>query len=371
MNDSTAQTLTVALGERSYPVRIGADLLPCAGTEIASVAGSRRLVIITDETVAPLHLGPLMTSLDAAGHRQLGAPITLPPGEATKSMAALEDLLETLLARGIDRKTMLLALGGGVIGDLVGFAAAVALRGIDFIQVPTTLLSQVDSSVGGKTGINSAWGKNLIGAFHQPRLVVADTKALDTLPPRQMRAGYAEIVKYGLIDRPAFFDWLEANGASLLDGDHEARAYAVAQSCAAKAAIVAADEREAGQRALLNLGHTFAHALELASGYGDRLLHGEAVAIGMAMAFDLSVKLGLCPPNDAHRVRRHLSSAGLPVVPPAGVDPDLMVDYMRKDKKAEGGALTLVLAHGVGKAFVARDVDASEIRGVWQQASAA
>jgi 3-dehydroquinate synthase len=278
--------------------------------------------------------------------------------------------MNELLDQRPDRKTTLVALGGGVVGDLTGFAAAVLLRGVDFIQVPTTLLAQVDSSVGGKTGINTRHGKNLVGAFYQPRLVLADTDVLDTLPRRELLAGYAEVAKYGLIDDPDFFAWCEANGAALLAGDAAKRTYAIEQSCLAKARIVAADERETTDlRALLNLGHTFGHALEAETGFGSDLLHGESVGTGMAMAFDLSVRLGLCPAADAARVRRHLDSVGLPMRLRAiggdnhrSWDAMRLVEHMRGDKKAEGGRLTFILARGIGKAFVSREVDEAALR---------
>ncbi len=287
--------------------------------------------------------------------------------------------MNALLDQRPDRKTTLVALGGGVVGDLTGFAASVLLRGVDFIQVPTTLLAQVDSSVGGKTGINTRHGKNLVGAFYQPRLVLADTDVLDTLPRRELLAGYAEVAKYGLIDDPAFFEWCENNAADLLNGDAAKRTYAIEQSCRAKARVVAADERETTDlRALLNLGHTFAHALEAETGFGPDLLHGEAVGAGMAMAFDLSAKLGLCPAGDAQRVRAHLGAVGLPVRLRAiggdnkrRWDAARLIDHMRGDKKAEAERLTFVLARGIGKAFVTRDVDEGQLRGLLDAAVAA
>ena len=296
-------------------------------------------------------------------------------GEASKSFASFEKLCEEILALGIERSTVLIALGGGVIGDLTGFAAAVLLRGIDFIQIPTTLLAQVDSSVGGKTGINSGHGKNLIGAFHQPRLVLADTYTLRTLPRRELLAGYAEVVKYGLIDQPDFFAWLEGHGADLVEGDQGVLAQAIETSCAAKAAIVAEDEKEAGKRALLNLGHTFGHALEAECGYGDELLHGEGVALGMIMAFDLSVELGLCPAEDADRVFRHLTAVGLPTrlehLPGRVWDADTLLGHMHKDKKVTGGKLTFILAKGIGRAFITHDVEEAAVRALLTHAAAA
>ncbi|WP_044560184.1 3-dehydroquinate synthase [Azospirillum sp. B4] len=360
-------TVPVSLGDRSYDVLVGAGLIQGAGPLVAPIAGRRPLIILSDETVAPLYLGALTRSLETAGCRVLD-PIVVPAGEATKSFHHLEALMEILLSRGIERGAMLVALGGGVIGDLGGFAAAIALRGIDFIQIPTTLLSQVDSSVGGKTGINSRQGKNLIGAFHQPRLVLADIGALDSLPRREVLAGYAEVVKYGLIDRPDFFTWLEEHGPALVAGDATLRAAAVKESVAAKAAIVAQDEREGGVRALLNLGHTFGHALEAEVGYGGELLHGEAVGIGMVMAFDLSVRLGLCPPDDLARIRRHLAAVGLPTgaahLSRGRWTVDALMAHMAKDKKVKDGGITFILARGIGQAYTARGIDAEPVRAV-------
>jgi 3-dehydroquinate synthase len=359
------ERVRVELGRRSYDIAIGPGLIAGAGAEIGRIAAGRKLVIVTDETVAALHLPALRSALAGAG---IDPPptVAVPAGEGSKSLDGFARTAERILAIGIDRGTVLLALGGGVVGDLTGFLAATLLRGIDFIQIPTTLLAQVDSSVGGKTGIDSSVGKNLIGAFHQPLLVVADTDALATLPPRELKAGYAEIVKYGLIDDPPFFDWLDDHGRALLAGDRASLVRAVATSCRAKARIVAADERESGLRALLNLGHTFGHALEVESGFGHGLNHGEAVAVGMVLAFDLSVRLGYCPPSDLARMRAHLSRLGLPVVPPAGHDfrPDALIGRMALDKKAEGGRLTFVLARGIGRAFVARDVAPDAVIGV-------
>ncbi|QJE74025.1 3-dehydroquinate synthase [Aerophototrophica crusticola] len=354
----SSTSVRVALGDRGYDILIGPGLVADAGRHVAERLPGRPLVVLTDSTVAGLHLDPLMASLRASGAKVLD-PIIVPSGEASKDMGTLAGVLDDLLSRGIERKTVLVALGGGVVGDLGGFAAAVALRGLDFVQVPTTLLAQVDSSVGGKTGVNSRHGKNLIGAFHQPRLVLADTGVLDTLPRRELLAGYAEVVKYGLIDRPDFFTWLEANGEKLLAGDPGLRAEAIRVSCEAKAAVVAADEKESGLRELLNLGHTFGHALEAEAGYGTALLHGEAVSIGMVMAFDLSVKLGLCPAGDAARLRAHLSSVGLPVtaahlpalVPGGDWSPGNLMAHMGKDKKVKDGTITFILARGIGQSF--------------------
>jgi len=357
------ETVRVELGPRSYDIVVGDDVLAGAGATMAAVLRRPRVVVVTDMNVAELHLETLTRSLSDAGIA--AGTVVLPAGEQTKDFAHLEKLLDKVLGFGIDRDTALVALGGGVVGDITGFAAATALRGIDFIQVPTTLLAQVDSSVGGKTGINSRHGKNLIGAFHQPRLVLADSRVLRTLPRREMLAGYAEVAKYGLIGDAAFFGWLEGHGADLVEGDPAKIRHAVVESCKAKAAIVAADEREAGARALLNLGHTFGHALEAETGYGSTLLHGEAVAIGMVMAFDLSVRMGLCPPEDAARVRRYLAAVGLPTgtnfTNTVLWDPARLLSHMGRDKKVKGGRLTFILVRGIGEAFVTREVPAEEL----------
>jgi 3-dehydroquinate synthase len=366
--------LAVALGDRSYDILIGDGLLDAAGRHLAPLlGGDRRPVVVSDSRVAGLHLPRLAAGLAAAGieHR----PVILPPGEGTKDFAHLAGLVDAVLEGGAERGTLLIALGGGVIGDLTGFAAAILLRGLDFVQIPTTLLAQVDSSVGGKTGINTAQGKNLVGSFHQPRLVLADLGVLDTLPRRELLAGYAEIVKYGLLGDAPFFDWLEAHGPALIAGDRDLRREAVRRSCAAKAAIVAADEREGGRRALLNLGHTFGHALEAELGYDDRLLHGEAVAIGMVMAFALSARLGHCTAEDAARVRRHLETVGLPTRPPAcqGVawEPGRLIRHMGRDKKVAAGRITFVLAAGIGRAFTSRAVPEEALAATLAQAIAA
>ena len=360
------ERLNVDLEHRSYDIHVGEGVIAQAGAILAPLLRAPRTVIVTDELVAPHWLKPLEDSLTAAkiAHRS----ITLPPGEQTKSMTDLGKLLDNLLAAGIDRKTTLIALGGGVIGDLTGFAAAVALRGIDFVQVPTTLLAQVDSSVGGKTGIDTAYGKNLIGAFHQPRAVLADTATLDTLPKRELLCGYAEVVKYGVINDRDFFDWLSKHGQALLDGDSARRREAVMRSCANKAQVVAADEREAGLRALLNLGHTFGHALEAEIGFDDKLKHGEAVAIGIMMALDLSVRLALCPEGDRDMVCDHFAAVGLPTTI-AGLTGDnwtaeKLLEHMGRDKKTEGGKLTFILARGIGRSFVAKDVDPAAVAAV-------
>ncbi|ALJ36173.1 3-dehydroquinate synthase [Azospirillum brasilense] len=371
---STAiDTVRLDLGPRSYDILVGDRVLDGAGPRIAAITKGKAPIVVTDENVAPRHLPTLERTLRGSGIEPTQA-IVLPAGEKTKDFAHFERLMDAVLGRGIERSAVLLALGGGVIGDITGFAAASALRGIDFIQVPTTLLSQVDSSVGGKTGINSPHGKNLIGAFHQPRLVIADTATLDTLPRREVLAGYAEVVKYGLIRLPGFFAWLEENGERVVAGDSDARRHAVTESCRAKAAIVGADERESGDRALLNLGHTFGHALEAATGFGSRLLHGEAVSIGMVLAFDLSVRLGLCPAADAEKARAHLARVGLPVrptdVPGVEWDIDGLILSMAKDKKVKDGRITFVLARALGDAFTQRDVDPAVVRALLEDAVA-
>jgi 3-dehydroquinate synthase len=368
------RTVRVDLAGRSYDIAIGPGLIDRAGELARPLLAAPRVTIVSDDTVAPLYGARLTASFGKVGVKT--AMVTVPAGESSKEFAAFGRLMNDLLDGRPDRKTMLVALGGGVVGDLAGFAASVLLRGVDFIQVPTTLLAQVDSSVGGKTGINTRHGKNLVGSFYQPRLVLADTGVLDSLPRRELLAGYAEVAKYGLIDDPEFFLWCEANGAAVLAGDTAARTHAIEHSCLAKARIVAADEREtADLRALLNLGHTFGHALEAETGFGPDLLHGEAVGAGMAMAFDLSARLGLCPAADAARVRRHLAAVGLPVrLRTIGGDNRRswdalrLIDHMRGDKKAEEGRLAFVLARGIGKAFVSRDVDEAALRGLLDDA---
>jgi 3-dehydroquinate synthase len=361
---TAASRLTVELGARSYEIVVGPGLLARAGALLRPLLRQPAAIVVTDAHLAQTsHLAALEVSLEAAGIA--ARRIVLPAGEATKSLAELERLLDQILAQGIERRTALVAFGGGVIGDLAGFAAAILLRGLDYVQIPTTLLAQVDSAVGGKTGINSRHGKNLIGSFHQPRLVLADTGVLETLPARELRAGYAEVVKYGLIDRPEFFAWLEQNGAALLAGDAALRQQAILESCRAKAALVTVDEREAGARALLNLGHTFAHALEALAGYGDTLLHGEAVALGIVLAARLSVRLGLCPPADAERVRAHFAEVGLPVTRaglPAPVrSAESMLAAMAHDKKTLGGRPRFVLLRGIGQAFAGAEVEPAEL----------
>jgi 3-dehydroquinate synthase len=353
----------VPLGERAYDILIGPGLLAEAGARIAPL-GARAAAIVSDETVAPLHADRLVASLAERGLRS--DTILVPPGEGSKSYEGLARVCDAVLAARIERGDVVVALGGGVVGDLAGFAAAVVRRGLPFVQIPTTLLAQVDSSVGGKTGINSRHGKNLVGAFHQPSLVIADTSLLDTLPPRELRAGYAEVVKYGLIDDADFFAWCEANWYGVLAGGPE-RDVAVAKSCQAKAAVVARDEREEGDRALLNLGHTFAHALERVTGYdAARLVHGEAVAIGLALAFRFSAKLGLCPDDDAIRVEDHLTDAGLPSclddVPGGCGSVDWLLEAMAQDKKVKAGALTFILARGIGRSFIATGIPVEAVR---------
>ncbi len=356
-------TVHVPLGERAYDIVIGPGVLDSAGARLAARFPGRRFGIITDDEVARAQLPRLTRSLDAAG---LGyATIVLPHGEATKRMAHLETAIEGLLEARLERGDLVIALGGGVIGDLAGFAAAVTRRGMDFVQMPTSLLAQVDSSVGGKTGINSPHGKNLIGAFHQPRLVLADLEALATLPPRQFAAGYAEVVKYGLIDDEPFYFWLEANRRQIFSGDVALRAEMVARCCAAKTRFVLADEKETGVRALLNLGHTFGHALEAATGYSDRLLHGEGVAIGMVLAHGFSAKLGLAPSQDTGRIAQHLGAAGLPTrladIPGELPDNAFLMNAIGQDKKVVRGALTFILTLGIGKAFIEKSVDPAAV----------
>ncbi len=353
----------VALGERGYDIAIGRGLLGRLGTRVAALRPGAAAAIVTDETVARQHLPAAEAALAAAGVRT--ARVVVPAGEGSKRWSMIERVCDALLAEKIERRDLVVALGGGVVGDLAGFAAAIARRGLDVVQVPTTLLAQVDSSVGGKTGINSTHGKNLVGAFHQPVLVIVDTALLDTLPPREFRAGYAEVAKYGLINDAAFFAWLEANWRDVFSGG-PGREHAIATSCRAKAAIVARDERETGERQLLNLGHTFGHAFEAAAGFSDRLLHGEAVALGTALAFAFSARLGLLSPAEADRVTAHLAAIGLPTRASdvAGGAPgvDQLMDLMAQDKKVKRGRLTFILARGIGRSFIAPDVDAAEVR---------
>ena len=356
-------TVPVELGRRRYDITIGENLLAGAGALIRPHVRRGVSAIVTDENVARHHLAALEQSLAREGIT--ATAIILPPGEATKSFSQLAALSDRLLAAGIERSDPIIAFGGGVIGDLAGFAAAILRRGVNFIQIPTTLLAQVDSSVGGKTGINSAHGKNLIGAFHQPVAVIADLSLLKTLPAREQAAGYAEVAKYGLLGDAAFFTWLEAHGPTLMTSNSGALAKAVETSCRAKARIVAEDETETGVRALLNLGHTFGHALEAATGYSQRLLHGEGVAIGMVQAFRFSERLGLCPAGAADRVAAHLAAMKLPThagqIPGALPPPADLVKIMRQDKKAKGGKLTFILARAIGEAFIAHDVPEDQV----------
>jgi 3-dehydroquinate synthase len=352
-------TITVALGSRSYDVLIGPGLMARVAELIETRLGKAKCGIVTDTNVSRLHLAPLEASLKAVG-RHAGSEV-LAPGEATKSFTNLARLCERLLEIGLERGDLVVALGGGVIGDLAGLAASIVRRGIRVVQIPTTLLAQVDSSVGGKTGINTPQGKNLIGTFHQPSLVLADTDILATLPPRQFRAGYVEAAKYGLIADARYFAWLEQNSSSVLAKDTTALTHAIAVAVQGKADVVARDETETGDRMLLNLGHTFGHALEAWAGFSDRLLHGEAVAIGICLAFRLSEELGLIGNNSVARVKAHFASIGLPTRiadSPGGQGPDAasLLKIMGQDKKVRGGALTLILARGIGEAFISRDV---------------
>ena len=355
----SSERLRVDLGARSYDIVIGSGLLETSGALMQGVLRQKRAIVVTDETVAALHLPRLKRGLDAAGIAH--QVVVLPPGEQSKDFTHFAKLADDILALGIERRTPLIALGGGVIGDLTGFAAATLLRGLDYVQIPTTLLAQVDSSVGGKTAIDTRHGKNLVGAFHQPMLVLADIDALSTLPRRELLAGYAEVVKYGLIRDRAFFDWLETNGAALVAGDAALRRQAVLVSCQWKARVVAADEREEGERALLNFGHTFGHALEVETGFGEALLHGEAVALGMRLAFDLAAGRGLCPPPAAERVARHFAAVGLPtellrLANGRSLAADGLLAHMRHDKKVRDGQITLILPRDIGDAFISRDV---------------
>jgi 3-dehydroquinate synthase len=360
-----SRRVKVGLGERAYEVVIGGGLLDCAGTLLAPHMPRGRTAIVTDANVAEHHGERLAAALEAGGV-VVSELIVIPPGEGSKSFEGLAELSDRLLALGLDRGDVITAFGGGVVGDLAGFAAAIYKRGIDFVQVPTTLLAQVDSSVGGKTAIDTPRGKNLIGAFHQPKMVLADLDVLATLPTRELAAGYAEIIKYGLLGDRGFFDWLEAHVAAVLELQSGAIGQAVARSVEMKAEIVAEDEKEAGRRALLNLGHTFAHALESETGYGDALLHGEAVGAGCALAFRFSAALGLCSGQDAERAGRAIAAGRLPVrldqIRAEPFQADALIRHMGQDKKAEGGRLTFVLAHSIGDAFVAKGVDPGPLR---------
>ena len=359
-----AATVPVQLGNRSYDITIGSGLLRNAGELLSQHLTRKKTAIVTDANVANFHLQTLQDSLKAAGIASTA--IIMPPGEATKSYAGLAEVCDKLLGAGIERNDQVIALGGGVIGDLAGFASAILRRGVKFIQIPTSLLAQVDSSVGGKTGINSPHGKNLIGAFHQPSHVLIDLDLLKTLPQRQRAAGYAEVVKYGLLGDATFYHWLDHNVESVIDCAQGAVDHAVRVSCETKARIVAEDETETGVRALLNLGHTFGHALEASTGYSEVLLHGEAVAIGMVQAFRFSEMQGLCAAGTADRVVKHLVRAGLPThvsaIRAELPSPEKMVEIMRQDKKASGGKLTFILTRGIGQAFIAKDVADAAVR---------
>lgn len=355
--------VNVALGSRSYDIKIGQGLLAQADVHLEPYIRDKHVIIIADSHTEAAYQGELASLLSSLT-RRLDC-LSVPPGEASKSLACYAGLMESILALGVDRQCVLIALGGGVIGDLVGFAAASLLRGVDFIQIPTSLLAQVDSSVGGKTGINAPVGKNLIGAFYQPKLVLADSDVLRTLPKREMRAGYAEIVKYGLLGDASFFEWLEANGADVIAGKPDAIAHAVRISCLAKAAIVSADETESGKRALLNLGHTFAHAFEAEAGYDGRLLHGEAVAVGLGLAFEFSAFLDRANGQEAMRVKSHLARLGLPAtiadLPAGHASAEQLLRHMKKDKKTQNGVLTFILVKEIGKAEVVSHINEKDV----------
>jgi 3-dehydroquinate synthase len=356
-------SIPVKLGDRSYDIIIGRDIIDTAGTQISRRLPGARLAIVTDATVADLHLKTLARSLNEAGLNHV--QVVVKPGEASKSFATLETVIDGLLAARLERGDAVVAFGGGVVGDLAGFAAGIVLRGIHLIQIPTTLLAQVDSSVGGKTGINTARGKNLVGLFHQPDLVLADSGILDSLPARIFNAGYAEVAKYALIRDVEFFAWLETNWRAVSAGWPE-REKAIAVACQGKADIVSADEREKGERALLNLGHTFGHALEAVTGYSDRLLHGEAVAIGIVLAHDFSFRLGLCSLEDSRRVEAHFTEVGLPTrfggIPGDIPGAETLMDHIAQDKKVKRGQLTLILTRGIGEAFIADDIPGERIK---------
>lgn len=351
------KTLNLDLGARSYDILVGEDLFG----QVAAHIPQKKTFIITDENVAALHLQTLENALESQNVSR--ETLVLPAGEQTKSFQNLEKVTGFLLEHKVDRGSVIIALGGGVIGDLVGFAASITLRGIGFIQIPTTLLAQVDSSVGGKTAINSAHGKNLIGSFYQPKLVVCDIATIATLGEREFLSGYAEVVKYGLINQPEFFDWLDSQ--ENLQNDKEALSEAIYRSCQSKAQIVAEDETEKGKRALLNLGHTFGHALEAETGFSDKLYHGEAVALGMLMAFKFSVKLGICPQEDVEKITKHYEKTGLPSDPKAYLnnwDVEKLIDYMRSDKKVKDGKMVFILAKGIGQSFIEDNVDETALR---------
>ena len=360
---TATETVHVSLGDRSYDILIGSGLLARAGEEIAMRLPGIRAAVVTDENLAQLHLPSLLSAVEAAGIT--ATPVVVAAGEKSKGFATLETVTNEILKARLERGDAVIALGGGVIGDLAGFVAGIVRRGMNFIQIPTSLLAQVDSSVGGKTGINTGYGKNLVGVFNQPQLVLADTDILDTLSKREFAAGYAEVAKYGLIDQPEFFEWLENNWQDVFAGG-AARQQAIATSCRAKAAVVARDERETGDRALLNLGHTFGHALETATNYdSSRLVHGEAVAIGMVLAHQFSARLGLISEDTAARVEAHLKAVGLPVSMKeiAGLpSADVLMSYIAQDKKVSRGSLTFILTRGLGQSFIAKDVSAADVQ---------
>lgn len=366
----STERLRVDLAGRAYDIVVGAEVLKTAGSEIAKLKKPKRIFIVTDENVAKLHMQTVVKSLEQSSIAHTS--VILPPGEASKSFAMLEHVVTKMLEAKLERSDLVLALGGGVIGDLAGFAAGIVKRGLDYVQLPTTLLSQVDSSVGGKTAIDTPQGKNLVGLFHQPVLVLADTAVLGTLPVRELRAGYAEILKYGLISDAAFADWLTDNVDRILGAPGPERTRSIVTSCQMKARVVEADEREQGQRALLNLGHTFGHAIEACMNYSGRILHGEAVAVGCVMAFELSERLKLCPSGRANRVRDMYAKARLPTsiaeLPELGAGPENLIQLMLQDKKAKDGKLTLVLARDIGQSFVANDVDANAVHALYADA---
>jgi len=363
VRQTEANVVRVALDARGYDIAIGRGLLAALGERIKTLRPGARVAIVTDENVAKIHLGAAEAALKSCGIDS--ARIVVTAGENSKGYPTFENICEAIITARVERNDLVVALGGGVIGDLAGFAAACVRRGLDFVQVPTTLLAQVDSSVGGKTGINSRQGKNLIGAFHQPVLVIADTALLDTLPKREFRAGYAEVAKYALLGDTAFFAWLEKSWQDVFAGG-PAREHAIAVCCRGKAGIVARDERETGERALLNLGHTFGHALEAGCGFSDRLLHGEAVALGMTLAFEFSAKRGLVAAKEVARAKAHLAAVGLPTqlknVPGGAPGADVLMDLIAQDKKVRRGTLTFILLRGIGQAFIENKVDAAEVR---------
>ena len=359
-----SKKLSVELKERSYEIIVGKDLIKTAGQKIEKTISGKDIIIISDKNVAKYYLTELRKSCENA--KLSCREIILPPGENAKTFKQLNLLVERLLSMGISRTTTLIALGGGVVGDITGFAASILLRGINFVQVPTTLLAQVDSSVGGKTGINSSQGKNLIGAFYQPKLVIADVSTLDTLPKRQILAGYSEIVKYGLINNFTFFKWLEKKGAEVCSGRKESQIKAIVESCKMKSGFVSKDELENSKRTLLNLGHTFGHAIEAQTGFSNKVLHGEAVSIGLSLAFELSAKLGLCLVSDVKRIQTHFKLIGLPFklsqLLDKNCEPDNLIKFMKNDKKNKDGKLTLILARGIGKAFVTNEINYSDVK---------